>query len=437
MNSNCTATITSLSHDGRGISRIDGKTIFIDGALPEELVEFAFTKRHSNFDEAKTVAVLKSSPHRVPALCPHFGVCGGCSLQHLAHDEQLKFKEQVVLEQLAHFGHQSQIFSKLPPLSGAIWNYRYKARLSAKFVAKKNKLLLGFHEKNGRFVADINECPVLHSAFSNKIAQLRDVVAGLSVYQSIPQIEIACGTDAAALVIRHLLPLTKDDQASLIELSNVNDFTLYLQPKGLDSIHLAGSDEKRMQLLCYQIPSEHLELFFSPLSFTQVNYALNQLMIARVLDLLNLETGDSVLDLFCGIGNFTLPIAKHSLAVTGVEGSEEAVRLATMNAKHNAINNAVFYCADLNGDFSSHTWAAKQYDKIVLDPPRSGISEKVLQLLKAQRKASKIVYVSCNPATFARDTGFILQAGYALQRLGIADMFPHTKHIEVVAEFER
>ncbi len=425
--------IISLSHDGRGIASIQGKKIFIDGALPGEQVEFIYIKRHSNFDEGRVIRVLQPSPVRVTPACRHYGVCGGCQLQHLSHEQQLALKQQTFLEQVAQFGRAipDEI---LPPILGTPYHYRGRARLSAKFVQKKNALVLGFHEKNGRFITDMQECPILPDTFSKKILDLRQCIQSLSICQHIPQIEVAFGGETCALVIRNLLPLSASDQTALTAFARDNQFHIYLQPKGPTStIRLwpAPSEVPYGDYLEYELPEEQVQLKFHPNYFTQINQGVNRKMVRLAIELLDLREQDQVLDLYCGLGNFSLPMARKSGKVIGIEGSDALVKLAQYNAHINHINNAEFYIADLNENINNKAFAKQKYDKILLDPPRSGAHEIVQSLSKF--KAERIVYVACNPATFARDVSVLSQHGYRLAKAGILDMFPQTRHIESIA----
>lgn len=446
-----TATISAISHDGRGISHINGKTIFLDGGLSNEEVSFIYLKHHNNYDEGVVVAILNNlSPDRAAPQCPHFSICGGCSLQHLNHEKQLALKTKVLLEQFKHFGN---LIPKTlaPPITGPIWGYRHKARLSLKYVTKKNKLLIGFHEKHGRFVADIQECQILNPIIGNKILALNTVISNLSIYNQIPQIEIAINNNTAALVLRHLQPLTPEDQVKLQNFGQANNFRIYLQPHGLDSVHPLASNEP-LELLSYKLQTQNLELFFHPTDFTQINPYINQQMVNTVIELLNPLPDESVLDLFCGLGNFTLPIAQRCASIIGIEGNNCMVERAKKNAAHNNIKNADFYCADLTKEFTNNTieaaakseinlahltadgsWKSKKFSKILLDPPRTGALEIVKKL--ALFEAKKIVYVSCNPATLARDAKELIQQNYELIYAGIIDMFPHTSHVETIAVF--
>lgn len=430
----CIAEVYSLSHDGRGIATIEGKTTFISGAITGEKVQCKITTRHSRYNEAEALEILEPSTERVTPGCAHFGICGGCSLQHLSISAQVKLKQDTLLEQLKHFGKITPEVI-LPPLNTHPWGYRRKARLGVRYVIKKNKVLVGFREKRHRYLADIERCPVLHVNIGLYIKELSEIVQSLDQYQHIPQIEVAVGEDATALVFRHLESLTAADQEKLIEFAKTHQFHIYLQPNPpipLYKLWPADGNER----LTYTLPDHSIVMQFHPLDFTQINFEINQLMVNHAIHLLNLRADDTVLDLFCGIGNFTLPIARQVKQITGIEGSEIMVGRAKENAVRNNIGNANFYAANLQPPTPrpQDNWLQKTYTKVLLDPPRTGAKE--LMALLPMLKAEKIVYISCNPATLARDAGELAKH-YQLKQVGIMNMFPHTDHIEAIAVFER
>ncbi|OGT07280.1 MAG: hypothetical protein A2X78_02360 [Gammaproteobacteria bacterium GWE2_37_16] len=427
-----TAKIEKLSHDGRGIAHINGKTTFIERALPSEEVSIEYLRKHSKYDEAKTIKIITTSSERVTPKCLHFGICGGCSLQHIKPETQIQLKQEILIEQLKHFaGITPQEI--LPPLTGDAWNYRRKARLGVKFVAKKNKVLVGFRERNGRYLADLQSCAILHSSVGTKLTEIGDLVQSLSIYDQIPQIEVACGDDSTVLIFRCMTPATNEDLGKIREFAKRYVITIYLQNKGLDSVELFFNPNGKS--LCYRLEKHNLEILFTPIDFVQVNASINQQMIDHVLALLYLKPEDTVLDLFCGLGNFTLPIARHCLKVIGIEGESGLVKRAKENTDHNNIQNAQFYRADLALENEDTVWRQTKYDKILLDPPRTG-AENICQYL-ANFGAKKIVYVSCNPATLARDCKILVEKGYILTKVGVLDMFPHTSHVESVAMLEK
>ena len=425
--------ILDLSHDGRGVARReDGKAVFVAGALPGETVLAEPTARSRRFDEARTLEVLAASPERVPPRCPHFGTCGGCVLQHLAQDRQIVAKQQVLLENLERIGKVAP-GRVLEPLTADSWGYRRKGRFSVRRVNKKDKTLVGFREQDPRFVADLGQCHTVIPQIGMKIQALAALVDGLQAREQIPQIEFIAGDDAIALTVRHLAPLEEADRAALAAFGHEHGFAIFLQPKGPDSVHPLDG---QAPALSFRLPQWEVELAFEPLDFIQVNAGLNQKMIARALELLDAQAGERVLDLFCGLGNFTLPLARTVAEVVGVEGDAGLVARARANAQRNGLGNAQFFAADLTTDQRGTPWMRAGFDKLLLDPPRSGADE-VLKQLPLQG-IDRIVYVSCHPGSLARDAGFLVhERGYRLVAAGVMDMFPHTAHVESIALFER
>lgn len=426
--------ITSLSHDGRGIGHLQGKAVFIDGCLPGETVLFRYQKKRGKFDEGKLEQIMKSSSLRTTPVCQHFGMCGGCDLQHLPHQEQIIHKEKLLRDHLQHFGRlEPKIW--LSPMIDETLNYRHKARLSVKYVAKKNTALVGFREKQAHFVADLEYCPILAKPVAHLITPLKQLINQLTIPDAIPQIEVAVGENQAALTFRHLKPMTPIDLKYLTEFSQQHQVTVFLQPEGYDSVeHLAP--ENAAPYIQYTLPDFDLTFSFKPSQFSQVNPGINRKMVALAIEKLQLCESDLVLDLFCGFGNFTLPIAKFAKKVYGIEGSAEAITQARLNAEWNQIHNAEFHAFDLCQPLESQAWSKLAFDKVLLDPPRSGAENLMPWLLN--RLPVRIVYISCNPATLARDLGILTQTGrYQLLEAGIMDMFPHTKHVESVAVLER
>lgn len=435
MSSLSSVKISSLSHDGRGIGHINGKTTFVFGALPGEEVEISYLRRHKNFDEAQATKVLIASSERQTPLCPHFGVCGGCTLQHLNENAQRAHKESVLLEQLQHIGNVKPK-EILPALTGPIWNYRFKARLAVKYVAAKERVLVGFHELKGRYVADNHVCPVMHPSVGQHLPLLSELIAKLSIYNAIPQIEVAVDDEKTSLLIRHLEPFNTEDLEHLRQFAETQKFWLYLQPGKMNSIHAFWPDHLgKMPLLFYELPEQQIKIHFQPNDFTQINPFINRKMIQQAIQLLELTTEDHVLDLFCGVGNFTLPLSRYCKDVVGIEGDASLVARAAENALKNQITNSEFFCADLTKDCSSAPWLKKQFNKIVLDPPRTGAWDILPFVIKLN--PSLILYVSCNPATLSRDAGFICEHQYELVAAGIMDMFPHTSHVESMALFKK
>ena len=434
-----TVSIVDLSLDGRGVARWPeghanaGKAVFVSGALPGETVSVQQTARSRHFDEAKTLEVVEASPDRVAPRCPHFGTCGGCVLQHFAEERQIESKQRVLLENLQRIGHVAPQ-SVLPPLRGDSWGYRRKGRFSVRRVEKKDKTLVGFREQDPRFVADIGECHVVVPQLGFKVAALGALVDGLDARRDIPQIEFIAGDAQIALVFRHLQPLSDADKAKLAAFAEAEGFSIFLQPGGIDSVHPLTGDAPQ---LSFRLPQWDIELLFRPLDFIQVNAKLNEAMIARALELLDVQPGERVLDLFCGLGNFTLPLARASGdgEVVGVEGDAGLVQRARANAAHNGLGNATFHAADLVQDLAAQPWLKAGFDKLLLDPARSGAIEVLKQLpLKGLKR---IVYVSCHPGSLARDAGFLVNdAGWTLREAGVMDMFPHTAHVESIAVFD-
>ena len=424
--------ITDLSHDGRGVAHVAGKAVFVTGALAGERVHLRFTGKRRHYDEAVVEEVLRASPDRVVPRCAHFGVCGGCALQHLDATAQIAAKQRVLLENLERIG-KVRPQSVLAPLTDTPWGYRRKARLSVKFVEKKGRVLVGFRESNGRYIADIVRCEVLHPAVGERIAAIAAMIELLDGKRDIPQIEVAAGDDLVALIFRHLQPLSPHDRDVLVEFGKTHQLGIYLQPGGIDSVAPLWPQDAH---LSFRLPAYEVELEFQPLDFIQINAGMNRRMLDHVSNLLDSQPSDRVLDLFCGLGNFTLPLARRAAHVTGVEGEAGLVRRAGENARRNRIENAEFFTADLAADQRNAAWAKADYDLLLLDPPRSGAAE-ILEYLP-RRGVRRVVYVSCHPGSLARDAGTLVQRhGFVLKSAGAMDMFPHTAHVESIALFER
>nr|WP_225583451.1 23S rRNA (uracil(1939)-C(5))-methyltransferase RlmD [Pseudoxanthomonas sp. PXM02] len=426
-----------MTHDGRGVARRDGKAVFVSGALPGERVMAEQTAKNRHFDEARTLDVLEASSDRVAPRCPHFGTCGGCVLQHLDENRQIEAKQRVLLENLERIGHVSPGMV-LPSLTGANWGYRRKGRFSVRRVNKKDKTLVGFREQDPRFVADLSECHTVIPEIGGKVADFAALVESLDVREHIPQIEFIAGDatadfDGVALVFRHLQPLGDADLARLVAFGEAHRFAIFLQPAGVESVHPLWPEAPQ---LAFGLSPWDISLAFRPLDFIQVNAALNEKMIAHTFSLLDLQATDRVLDLFCGLGNFTLPMARLVREVVGVEGDAGLVARARENAGRNALGNAQFHAADLTQDQRNAPWMRQGFDKLLLDPPRSGAIE-VLQQLPL-KQFDRIVYVSCHPGSLARDAGYLVnEQGYTLVSAGAMDMFPHTAHVESIALFEK
>lgn len=425
-----TLSIDGLSHEGRGVARTeDGRVVFVRNALPGEKVLAKVTRVKRQLWEASAIEVIDASAHRVEPPCAHAQICGGCNLQHLSVAHQREHKQGVLVEQLAHFGGVSPAEGFLPPLVGATEGYRRKARLACKYVVARERVMVGFREAASHFIADISSCPVLLARVGTLLPQLSEMMTGLSIRDQIPQIEVSAGDDEVAFVVRHLAPLSVDDLQAWVAFCQSHSLTLYLQPGGLDTVHKVWPDDNHDRLTT-KLPSLDLTYHFHPLDFLQVNKEINDQLIPLALSLLELTPEDRVLDLFCGLGNFTLPIAQKVKQVVGVEGSDEMVRRGYENAKANNLENISFYQADLTQPITEQVWFG-EYDKLLIDPPRSGAADVVSQI--HHLKPKRVVYVSCNPATLARDVSLLHAAGYELKKAGILDMFPHTKHVESIA----
>ena len=424
------ALVEDMAHDGRGVARVDGKATFLHGGLPGERVRFRYTDRRRSRDEGRVVEVLEASPQRVEPRCAHYGICGGCSLQHLDPAQQVAVKQKVLLDNLRQIGRVEPEQVLEPLLNASPWGYRRKARLGVKDVTAKGGVLVGFRERGSSLVADLSRCEVLHPKVGTLLPALRALIESLTIRRQLPQIEMAMDDERCVLILRVLQAPDSEDRARLAAFAAAHDLFFYLQPGGPDTVVPLD----RPVDLSYALPAHALELGFQPGDFTQVNTDINRSMVARALALLDLQGDERVLDLFCGVGNFTLPIARGSAAVVGVEGDPGLVERARANARRNGIENATFHAADLYGELAAEPWLLQRFDKALLDPPRSGAQE-VLHLLP-RLGVRRLVYVSCYPGTLARDAGILVgQHGYRLHSAGVMDMFPHTAHVESIALF--
>lgn len=427
--------IEALDHEARGIARQDGKAIFVEGALPGETVEYASFRRKPNYEQAHLLRVMHGAATRVPPVCPHFGVCGGCVMQHLEFRAQVAVKQRILEDNLWHIG-RLRPDEILPPIQGPAWGYRHKARLGVRKVPKKGGILVGFHERKSSYIADIRSCPVLHPAVSALLLPLRELIGSLSISERLPQIEVAVGEACVALVLRILEPLVPADETCLKSFADQHGVVFYLQPKGPDSARrfypLPGPE------LAYHLPEFGLRMAFRPTDFTQVNHAINRVLIRRALELLDPQPDERIVDLFSGLGNFTLPIARRGARVLGVEGSAALVERGRECAALNGLaERADFAEADLFACTPESLLALGAMDKLFIDPPREGALEVVKSLPETDAPA-RIVYVSCNPATLARDAAILVsQKGYRCRAAGAVNMFPHTAHVESIALFER
>ena len=441
-----TATIESLDQEGRGVAHVDGKTIFIDGALPTEKVTFRSHRIKPSYEVANVVEVLKQSNQRVTPKCPHFGLCGGCKLQHLDFAAQVANKQRLLESDLKHIG-KVKPDNMLPPIYGPTWGYRHKARLSVKYVEKKQRVLVGFNEKATRYVADMNSCEVLVPEVSALIAPLQEMIVQLSIRDKLPQIELAVGEANLAednqpvivLILRIMAELTQSDEALLKAFADTHHVQIWTQTKGPDTIkpfYPLDSSTQALPALKYSLPEFDLTYPFKPNEFTQVNPQINQVMIRRAMQLLAPQSHEKIADFFCGIGNFTLPIARSGAQVLGLEGLANLVDRANESAVLNDITNTQFGVADLFKMTPEALTALGCFDKWLVDPPRDGAFE-LIKSLDAINSPQRIVYVSCNPATLARDAGVLVnEKGYVLKAAGVINMFPHTSHVESIALFE-
>lgn len=426
------AEIVDLAHDGRGVARVGGKTVFVEGALPGETVRFRVYKRRRMFDEAGLTEVVSVSPHRVVPKCPHFGVCGGCSLQHLSADAQLEAKQRQLLDSLERIGRVTPE-RILEPLGGPPFGYRRRARLGVRYVHKKGRVLVGFREREKPYIADLGRCEILIERFATLPADLAALIEELSICERLPQVEVAAGDEAAALVFRVMQTPSPADLERLREFGERHSVAIYLQSGGLDTIEPL---EQGAAPLSYAVDGGRVSLEFGPADFIQVNGAVNAAMVDAAMRLLEPTPEDRVLDLFCGLGNFTLPLARRAGSVVGVEGDRALVERSRANAARNGIGNASFHVDDLFEPTRFGCWAGSPYDLLLIDPPRAGALAIMERM--AQWRPRRVVYISCHPGSLARDAGILIEAqGFRLVSAGVMDMFPHTTHVESVAVFER
>ncbi len=428
------ATIESLSHEGRGIARIEGKTVFVDNALPGETVRLRYRSVGKRFDAGIAEAILENpSADRVEPACAFYGLCGGCSLQHMDPAAQIRFKQQTLAESFTHIG-KVEPREWLEPLTGPVWGYRQKARVGVRNVPKKGRVLVGFREKFSQYLADMRACEVLDPRVGHRLEALSDLVGSLEAASRIAQIEVAIGDEEAALVFRNLDPLSEADQEKLAAFGRQTGFQIWLQPGGPDTAQPLDPDLPPLE---YALPAYDARLRFLPTDFTQVNAAINRRMVERAVNLLAPAAGERVLELFCGLGNFSLPLARSGAEIVAVEGEAGLVQRARENAERNALTNVEFHVANLMEPDPDAPWLrGREYDKVLFDPPRSGAVE-ILPFV-ARTGARRIVYVSCNPATLARDAGLLVhEHGYTLETAGVMDMFPHTAHVESIALFTK
>jgi 23S rRNA (uracil1939-C5)-methyltransferase len=425
------ADVMDLDHDGRGVARVDGKAVFIEGALPGERVRFRTLKRRRQFDDAQLLEIVQRSPDRVTPRCPHFGVCGGCSLQHLAPAAQLAAKQRQFQDTLERIGRVTPA-RILAPVRGPEWAYRRRARLGVKYVHKKGRVLAGFREREKPYLADIRRCEVLQAGLAELPAQLAALAESLSIKEQLPQVEVAVGDRHTALVLRVMQEPSAEDLDKIGRFAAERALQIFLQPGGLETVRPLRADYPPLE---YAIDGGRITLEFGPVDFIQVNGAINVQMVDAALTLLAPTPADEVLDLFCGLGNFTLPLARRVRRAVGVEGDAVLVTKARANAARNGIGNAEFALENLFQPSAFAAWANRRYDKVLLDPPRAGAAELLPRI--AEWRPQRVVYISCHPGSLARDAGTLVHnLGYTLTDAGVMDMFPHTTHVESIAVFE-
>lgn len=428
------AEVESLDHDGQGVARVEGKTIFIEGALPGEQVEYSSYRKKPRFEKARAGRILKASSLRVTPRCPNYDVCGGCSMQHLDSNAQASVKQRVLEDD---FWHLSRLRPEIiyPPITGPAWGYRYRARLSVRYVEKKGGVLVGFRERSSSYVVNMGQCEVLPPHVSALIMPLRALIGKMSGPDKMPQIEVAIGDVQTALVMRNLADLSANDETLVRAFADEHKVTIYLQPKGPDTVHLFHPLDA--EALYYTLPEFGLKMQFRPVDFTQVNHGINRMLLRRAMFLLNPQPGQRIADMFCGLGNFTLPIARSGATVVGVEGANNLVERARQNAQLNGLaERTEFGVSNLFEATEESLAALGHFDSMLIDPPRDGAAE-LCKALGADAP-KRIVYVSCSPSTLARDAAILVyEKGYVLKGAGIANMFPQTSHVESIALFER
>jgi 23S rRNA (uracil1939-C5)-methyltransferase len=437
--------IKSLDMDARGVGHLDnedgtpGKVIFVEGALPGERVSFETLRKKKNWESGRMVTLQRASAMRVDPQCPEFDHCGGCSMQHLDPSAQVAIKQRVLEDNLWHLS-KVKAETIMRPMYGPTWGYRYRARLSVRYVPKKETVLVGFHERSSSYVADMKDCKILPPNIARMLVPLRELVRALSIYSQVPQIEVAVGEEVTALVLRIMAPLTKADERLLKAFADQWNIQWWLQPKGPDS---AAPYYPPGPELYYTLPEFGIRMPFKPTDFTQVNHQINRVLVSAALRLLDVQPHERVADLFCGLGNFTLPLATRAREVVGIEGSTALTTRALENAKANGLSaKTSFSTRNLFEVTKDDLVALGKFDRMLVDPPRDGAVALALALadLRATHPAMlprRIVYVSCSPSTLARDAGILTQrAGYVLRKAGVVNMFPHTSHVESIAVFD-
>jgi 23S rRNA (uracil1939-C5)-methyltransferase len=437
--------IESLDMEARGIGHLknedgtQGKVIFVEGALPGERVGFQSFRRKPKWEAATLTELHNESALRVKPKCTYFGTCGGCAMQHLEPSAQVAIKQRVLEDNLWHLA-KVRAEMMMRPIYGPTWGYRYRARLSVRNVRKKGGVLVGFHERKSSYVADMETCEILPPNVSAMLVPLRRLVESLTIFEQMPQVELAVGENVTALVLRIMAPLTEDDKEKLKAFADQHRIQWWLQPKGPDTIYPFYPADVELH---YLLPEFGVKMPFKPTDFTQVNHQINRVLVARSLRLLDVQAGERVADLFCGLGNFTLPIATQAREVVGIEGSPTLTERALENARANGLaEKTTFYSRNLFEATTEDLITLGKFDRMLIDPPREGaiaICQAItgLEGAHAALKPKRIVYVSCNPATLARDAGLLVhQAGYVLKQAGVVNMFPHTAHVESMAVFD-
>lgn len=428
-----TARIQSATHDGRGIAATEGKRVFVAGALPGEEVRFQRRKFRRNYDEAELLEVIEPSPGRIEARCAVFGRCGGCSLQHISESQQRDIKQQALEDNFERIARVEPA-TWLEPMSGPAWHYRRRARLAVKDVQGKGRVLVGFRERHAPFITDMHRCEILAEPVDAMIEALSDLVGKLSIRARLPQVEVSVADNATALVFRVLDAPTREDEAQFRKFGEQLGVRIYLQPGGLDTVSLFYPESA--DPLYYELPEYDVRIAFDAVGFVQVNREINQRMVHQAVEYLDPSPNDRVLDLYCGIGNFSLPLARRAKEVLGVEGDAMLVKAAAANAALNGISNAGFRQADLSDIDGTEGWLRQDWDLLLLDPARSGAQEISARIDRIGPR--RIVYVSCHPGTLARDAGVLVnEKGYSCESAGIIDMFPHTAHVESIAVFNK
>lgn len=440
-----TIVIESLDMEGRGVGHLSnedgspGKVIFVEGALPGERVSFQSYRKKPKWEAATMTELHNESSLRVRPQCVHFGTCGGCAMQHLEPAAQVAMKQRVLENNLWHIG-KVRPQTMLRPVYGPTWGYRYRARLSVRNVVKKGGVLVGFHERKSSFIADMQTCEILPPHVSAMLVPLRHLVAGLSIFDRMPQIELAVGEQVTALVMRNMAPLSPEDEQKLRDFADAWKVQWWLQPKGPDTVFPFYPADQKLE---YVLPEFGVRMPFKPTDFTQVNHQINRVLVARALRLLDVQPGERVADLFCGLGNFTLPLATQAREVVGIEGSTALTERAQQNAEFNGLaSKTSFHCRNLFEATAEDFISLGKFDRMLVDPPREGAIA-VCQAIVAmgeqhpELRPQRIVYVSCSPSTLARDAGYLVhQGGYHLTHAGVVNMFPHTAHVESIAVFD-